>query len=102
MVINNYDVYKISLTKYKDKAYSNLELLEQVREFKKKFYPVGWAKYDLAKPGLFTLVPSEERIKELRVDFSNMKEMINDNLINSFDDLLFYIKQIEREINNLK
>ena len=31
-----------------------------------------------------------------------MKEMINDNLINSFDDLLFYIKQIEREINNLK
>jgi predicted nucleotidyltransferase component of viral defense system len=97
-----YDVYKISLTKYKDKAYSNLELLEQVREFKKKFYPVGWAKYDLAKPGLFTLVPSEERIKELRVDFSNMKEMINDNLINSFDDLLFYIKQIEREINNLK
>lgn len=97
-----YDVYRISLTKYKDKAYSNLELLEQVREFKKKFYPVGWAKYDLAKPGLFTLVPSEERIKELRVDFSNMKEMINDNLINSFDDLLFYIKQIEREINNLK
>lgn len=97
-----YDVYKISLTKYKDKAYSNLELLEQVREFKKKFYPVGWAKYDLAKPGLFTLVPSEERIKELRVDFSNMKEMINDNLINSFDDLLFYIKQIEGEINNLK
>lgn len=97
-----YDVYKISLTKYKDKAYSNLELLEQVREFKKKFYPVGWAKYDLAKPGLFTLVPSEERIKELRVDFSNMKEMINDDSINSFDDLLFYIKQLENEINNLK
>ncbi len=97
-----YDVYRISLTKYKDKAYSNLELLEQVREFKKKFYPVGWAKYDLAKPGLFTLVPSEERIKELRVDFSNMKEMINDDSINSFDDLLIYIKQLENEINNLK
>ena len=97
-----YDVYKISLTKYKDKAYSNLELLEQVREFKKKFYPVGWAKYDLAKPGLFTLVPSEERIEELRVDFSNMKEMINDDSINSFDDLLTYIKQLENEINNLK
>lgn len=97
-----YDVYRISLTKYKNIAYNNLELLTQVREFKKKFYPVGWAQYDLAKPGLFTLVPSEERIKELRVDFSNMKEMINDDSINSFDDLLIYIKQLENEINNLK
>ena len=97
-----YDVYKISLTKYKDIAYNSLELLTQVREFKKKFYPSGWAKYDLAKPGTFTLVPSEDRIKELRVDFSNMKEMINDNSVSSFDDLLIYIKQLEKEINNLK
>ncbi len=97
-----YDVYRISLTKYKNIAYNNLELLTQVREFKKKFYPSSWAKYDLALPGLFILVPSEERIKELRVDFSNMKEMINDDSINSFDDLLIYIKQLENEINNLK
>ncbi len=31
-----------------------------------------------------------------------MKEMINDDSINSFDDLLTYIKQLENEINNLK
>ena len=80
-----YDVYKISLTKYKNKAYNDLDLLNQVREFKKKFYPVGWAKYDLAKPGSFTLIPSDERIKELRIDFSNMKEMVNDNSININD-----------------
>lgn len=97
-----YDVYRLSLTKYKNIAYNNLELLTQVREFKKKFYPSSWAKYDLALPGSFILVPSEERIKELRVDFSNMKEMINDDSINSFDDLLTYIKQLENEINNLK
>jgi len=97
-----YDVYRLSLTKYKNIAYNNLELLTEVREFKKKFYPSSWANYDLALPGSFILVPSEERIKELRVDFSNMKEMINDDLINSFDDLLTYIKKLENEINNLK
>lgn len=97
-----YDVYRISLTKYKNIAYNNLELLTQAREFKKKFYPSSWAKYDLAIPGSFILVPTEERIKELRIDFSNMKEMINDDSINSFDDLLVYIKQLENEINNLK
>ena len=96
-----YDVYKISLTKYKDKAYSNLELLTKVRNFKKKFYPVSWAKYDTAVPGEFILVPDERRIKELKEDYENMKEMLNDNSI-SFEQLMIEIKRIEIEINNLK
>ena len=95
-----YDVYKISLTKYKDKAYSNLDLLTKVRNFKKKFYPVSWAKYDSAVPGEFILVPNEERIKELKEDYENMKEMLNDDSI-SFEQLIEEIKKIEKEINNL-
>ena len=96
-----YDVYKISLSKYKEKAYSNLELLSKVREFKKKFYPSGWANYDSAIPGQFKLIPNEERLKELKKDFENMKEMINDDSI-TFDKLINEIKRIENEINNLK
>ena len=96
-----YDVYKISLTKYKEKAYSNLDLLDKVRNFKKKFYPVSWAKYDTAVPGEFVLIPNETRLKELREDFDNMKEMINDNTI-SFDQLMIEIKKIETEVNHLK
>ncbi len=96
-----YDVYKISLTDYKNKAYSDLELLMKVREFKKKFYPVSWAKYDTAVPGKFILVPNDERIKELKEDYENMKEMLNDDSI-SFDQLMIEIKKIEIEINNLK
>lgn len=96
-----YDVYKISLSKYKEKAYSNLELLTKVREFKKKFYPVSCAKSDTAIPGQFTLVPNDERLKELKEDFNNMKEMLNDNTI-SFNQLIEEIKRIENEINNLK
>jgi hypothetical protein len=95
-----YDVYKISLSKYKEKAYSDLELLTKVREFKKKFYPVSWAKYDTAVPGQFTLVPNKERLIELKEDFNNMKEMINDNTI-SFKQLIDEIKKIENEINSL-
>ena len=95
-----YDVYKISKTKYKEKAYSNLDLLKEVRDFKKKFYPVSWAKYDEAIPGRFTLIPSDERIKELKKDYENMKEMINDNSI-SFNDILIEIKKIEIELNLL-
>lgn len=97
-----YDIYKISLTKYKKIAYENLKLLEQVREFKKKFYPVAWAKYDLAKPGTFNLIPSEKHRAELSKDFSMMKEMINDTSLSNFDDLLKEIEKIQTEINKLE
>ncbi len=96
-----YDVYKISLSKYKEKAYSDLDLLTKVRDFKKKFYPSSWAKYDTAVPGQFILVPNESRLAELKVDFDKMKEMINDSDI-SFDQLMKEIKRIETEINNLR
>lgn len=96
-----YDVYKISLSKYKEKAYSDLNLLTQVRDFKKKFYPSGWANYDSATPGKFTLVPNDDRLKELKEDFENMKEMINDDSI-TFEELISEIKIIEKEINTLK
>ena len=95
-----YDVYKLSLSEYKEKAYSNLDLLTKVRNFKKKFYPVSWAKYDSAFPGQFKLLPNKDRIKELKEDYDNMREMINDDSM-SFDQLMVEIKRIEDEINNL-
>lgn len=96
-----YDIFKISMSKYKDIAYNDLMLLTNVREFKKKFYPVGWAQYDLAKPGTFRLVPSKERIKEFSQDFLEMKEMLNDNEFETFEELVDKIRLIEKEINSL-
>ena len=97
-----YDVYKISLTKYKDIAYGNLDLLKMVKEFKNKFYPSSWANYLTAAPGTFKLIPSPKHIIELEKDFKQMKEMLNDNSINDFMELLSYIKTIEEELNQLK
>lgn len=97
-----YDVYKISLTKYKEKAYKDIDLLNNVREFKKKFYPSSWAGYDLAKPGTFQLIPSKKHINELTKDYLSMQEMINDKTHINFKELLENIKSIEEEINNLK
>ena len=97
-----YDVYKISLTKYKEKAYKDIDLLNNIREFKKKFYPSSWAGYDLAKPGTFQLIPSKKHINELTKDYLSMQEMINDKTHINFKELLENIKSIEEEINNLK
>ncbi|MBO4695008.1 MAG: nucleotidyl transferase AbiEii/AbiGii toxin family protein [Clostridia bacterium] len=96
-----YDVYKISQTIYKEKAYSNLQLLKMVRDFKTKFYPSSWASYQTAKPGSFNLIPSEKHLSQLSNDFNNMKEMINDSSLSNFEELLTKLKDIEKDLNNL-
>ncbi len=94
-----YDVWKISQTEYKNIALQNIELLKKVIAFKKKFYHYNWDHLETALPGAIVLVPSEERIKELRKDFESMKAMINDD-VKSFDELIENLKRLEDEINN--
>ena len=48
-----------------------------------------------------SLIPSEKHRSQLSNDFNNMKEMINDNSIPTFEDLLKKIKNIENDLNSL-
>ncbi len=56
-------------------AFGDLNLLSTVVDFKTKFYPSSWAHYDLAVPGTFRLVPSDENLKSLASDYSRMQVM---------------------------
>ena len=71
-----YDVLMISELISKDELIQDVELLEKVVEFKQKFYPRGWARYDLARPGTLRLVPDEYRLKELEKDYKSMQDML--------------------------
>ena len=44
-----YDLYCMAGTEVLDKALAQADLLEQVAEFKRKFYPRNWARYELAR-----------------------------------------------------
>lgn len=59
-----YDIYRMLSTSVKESAFNHLDLLNKVVEFKKKFYPVNWAKYDEATPGTLKLLPPEYRLTE--------------------------------------
>lgn len=59
-----YDIYRMLSTSVKESAFNHLDLLNKVVEFKKKFYPVNWAKYDEATPGTLKLLPLEYRLTE--------------------------------------
>ena len=93
-----YDIYCMCINGVKDSAIKSPKLLEDVALFKMKFYPRGWARYDLAKFGTLKLLPAEHSVTRLRKDYNDMKSMIYGDYP-SFDEILEVIEQLEKEIN---
>ncbi len=73
----------------------------QVTEFKSKFYRSPSARYDLAKPGTFKLLPSNQKWKSLSDDYENMKEMIFGD-IPDMSSIKNALELLEDEINLIK
>jgi hypothetical protein len=95
-----YDLAIMATSYVKDEAFANLELLEKVVEFKRKFYPANWASYDTAKVGALKLIPKAYRIEELKQDYKAMGHMIFDKKL-EFEEIIDILKTLEVEINSL-
>lgn len=93
-----YDLHMMSQAPVKQDALGDLELLREVVDFKIRFYPRGWARYDLAKPGTLRLVPPERILSEIRKDYASMQEMIFGRRP-SFDEIIEGLSRLEQEIN---
>lgn len=96
-----YDLYCMSLTKIKESAYENIELLDKVTVFKERFYRCPWAKYDEIHKGKIRIVPQEEYFKVIEEDYIHMQGMIFGNKP-SFMEIIDRMYQLEVEMNNLQ
>lgn len=94
-----YDVYRMAKLGIFDRALEQSDLLEQVADFKAKFYPRKWAQYDLARIGTLKLVPSEIHKEALKRDYAKMASMIYGERPD-FDELMAEIAKIESKINS--
>jgi hypothetical protein len=81
-----------------DGLLEDMDLLDKVVEFKKKFYPRGWARYDLAKKGTLKLVPDQYRIDELGKDYKAMQDMLFGDKP-SFNEIMDSLRELEKQIN---
>jgi hypothetical protein len=80
-------------------ALSNDELRQHVVDWKSRFFPSSWARYDLAKPGTFHLVPPESRMDELSKDYLAMQPMFL-NEPPSFAVIVKGLSELESRIND--
>lgn len=94
-----YDLYKIGYSDLFESALARTDLLTQVVEFKKTFYPCAWARYDLAKQGTIELLPTDGNIKYLKDDYAKMKGMIFGEYP-SWEEILVFLEKLQEKINN--
>ena len=96
-----YDLAMMAQNEVKEEALADLELLKNVVDFKQKFYPRTWAKYEEAIPGTLKLLPPEFRLDSLEKDYKAMGNMIFDKYI-SFEEIIDSLRDLESEINSKK
>lgn len=94
-----YDLAKMAQSPVKTQALSDPGLLASVVQFKERFYPRGWARYDLAQPGTIKLLPEGYVLASVRSDYQAMKNMIF-GAIPDFDEILTVLKWLQEEINS--
>ncbi|UUD36578.1 nucleotidyl transferase AbiEii/AbiGii toxin family protein [Mycoplasmopsis citelli] len=93
-----YDLYKMLQTDLEEQSLQNLDLLDSVIEFKKKYYPTNTAKYDLIYEAKLKLVPSQEAIDFFKNDYKNMNEMFFEDIV-SFDEIIKTLQIHEDKLN---
>lgn len=95
-----YDLAQMAASTVKDAALANLDLLRDVVEFKQRFYPRSWARYDLAVPGTLKLVPDAHVLATVRADYRAMGNMIFGNYPD-IEEIMSVLQALEDEINGM-
>ncbi len=84
-----------------DRALLRDDLRQRVADWKSRFFAASWARYDLATPGTFRLVPPKFRLPELEKDYHSMRDMFL-NQPPPFEKILETVRNLENRINRAK
>jgi hypothetical protein len=93
-----YDVAMLAQGPIRAEALADKDLLAQVVRHKETFYPSAWARYNLARPGSFHVMPAENRIASLERDYRDMAVMIFGEPP-AFGGIMETLTALEHEIN---
>jgi len=96
-----YDLYKLAVSPVRGQAFAQSSLLQDVVVFKRRFYPSAWARYDLAVPGTFKLLPAaQSQLDGLERDYQEMQVMLFGKAPD-FGSLLDELTKLEADINSI-
>lgn len=74
------------------------DVRQKVVDWKSRFFGSSWARYDLAVPGTFRLLPASHRVSDIRSDYQAMRDMYLSEPP-PFDEILSQLTDLELQIN---
>jgi hypothetical protein len=95
-----HDLDRLAESDVADAALVDVDLRKRVVAHKTVYFRSAWARYDLAEPVTFRLVPRKERFLELERDHESMREMFF-SPPPSMSDVLKTLSELEKKIHNL-
>lgn len=93
-----YDLAKMANSPVRRSALADPDMLASVAEFKQRFYPRTWARYELARPGSLRLVPEGAVMVATEADYRAMGNMIFGE-VPAFDAIIVTLQHLQDEIN---
>lgn len=96
-----YDLFRLSQLPIRAKALERFDLLQDVVQFKMRFYRCSWARYEEARPGSLKLVPPEHDFAGLRKDYQSMRAMLFGH-IPGFEEIITGLADLEEAINTTR
>jgi hypothetical protein len=94
-----FDMVKLLQHPQAQQMLANVAQCQRVVNWKSKVFARAWARYDLAAPGTFRLVPPPSRHAALAQDYTRMQPMFMSQPP-SFADLLTQLASAESQLNN--
>jgi hypothetical protein len=94
-----YDFFRLLNSSIKDKAITNLPLLERVAAHKSIYFASGWANLNTARKGTLVLTPPPRILEELEKDYVLMEPMFF-RKIPTWHEILETISQFEQKFNH--
>jgi hypothetical protein len=95
-----HDLARLAASSVADAALADVDLRKRVVAHKSVYFRSKWARYDLAEPSTFRLVPPKERFAELEKDDESMREMFF-SPPPAMADVLRTLAALEEKIRNL-
>lgn len=95
-----YDFYQLLNSPIRDKALSDLTLLERVANHKNIYFASAWANYGTARKGTLKLSPLDRVLADLKQDYNLMETMFyGEKPRPEWDVILKAISEFERNFN---
>lgn len=95
-----HDLARLAASGIADAALADVDLRKRVVAHKSVYFRSKWARYDLAEPATFRLVPPTERFAELEKDNESMQEMFFSTPA-PMSDVLRTLSALEEKVHNL-